>query len=108
MLGIGCPDRHALPLTPLHRSKCTDRVARHPATARSFFNPFRTFGVDLKSRPECPENRVYPIWFSRRVANKHQKMLRSASLGGTAAANYAKPGQADAEKGERSRLRDSR
>jgi len=37
MLGIGCPGRHALPLTasPLPK-KCTDRDARHPARAGSF------------------------------------------------------------------------
>ena len=43
MLGIGCPDRHALSLTPFHcRLKCTDRDARHPAKAGSFLGGYRT------------------------------------------------------------------
>src|SRR5207302_5135160 len=43
MLGIGCPDRHALLLTSFHgRPKCTDRDARHPARAGSFLGQIET------------------------------------------------------------------
>src|SRR6516225_460683 len=52
MLGIGCPDRHALPhITP---KKCTDRERRSPpARAGSFFDPgcakTRAFNLLLES-----------------------------------------------------------
>src|SRR5207249_3979253 len=40
MLGIGCPDRHALLLThPPPSPKCTGRDARPPARAGSFLDP---------------------------------------------------------------------
>src|SRR5712691_7493946 len=46
MLGIGCPDRHALPLTALHcRRKCIDRDVRHPARAGSFKGRKSPFGT---------------------------------------------------------------
>ena len=45
MLGIGCPDRHALPLTPLPPlPKRTDRDARPPARAGSFLGQNATHG----------------------------------------------------------------
>jgi len=53
MLGIGYPDRHALPhITP---KKCTDREVRSPtARAGSFFDPQRPFAsIDINAGP-CP------------------------------------------------------
>ena len=53
MLGIGCPDRHALPrVTPI---KCTDRELRSPpARAGSFFGASRPLRRIPAIAPFCP------------------------------------------------------
>src|SRR6516162_178482 len=57
MLGIGCPDRHALPLTPLYcRSKCTDRDARHPAMSGFVLRPVPVAHARLVVRQEMPRS----------------------------------------------------
>src|SRR6516164_82127 len=43
MLGIGCPDRHALPHITFSKMRRLRRVLP-PARAGSFSDPFRTFG----------------------------------------------------------------
>src|SRR5258708_34690459 len=48
MLGIGCPDRHALPLTtPIENARTVIRTP--PAKAGSFMGGNRTFASDLRT-----------------------------------------------------------
>ena len=53
MLGIGVPDRHALPhITP---KKCADRKLRFPpARAGSFCHPRRAFRITGSDAGPCP------------------------------------------------------
>ena len=57
MLGIGCPDRHALRrITPI---KCTDRELRSPpARAGSFFGASQPFATRLAKVGVCHERTV--------------------------------------------------
>jgi hypothetical protein len=53
MLGIGCPDRHALPCITSSKMRRPRRVLP-PARAGSFFDPKRSFRPVRKSSPALP------------------------------------------------------
>src|SRR6516164_7912755 len=57
MLGIGCPDRHALPrITP---KKCTDRKQRSPpARAGSFIGAFPPSIRRSANEQDCPISEI--------------------------------------------------
>jgi len=84
MLGIGCPDRHALPRLTLSKMR-RPRYALPPARAGSFIDPNRPllYGTDkllfdLWEAP--PERRVVEVGVRTTSPDKGARVIRGGGL----------------------------